>query len=76
MEIAKEWQCSPLNSVYAIAYFDAIHYKVREDGKVVTKAAYTRLGVTLEGKKEVLGLWIREDEGSRFWLRGFTELRK
>ena len=75
VEVAKEWQCRPLNNVYAIAYFDAIHYKVREDGKVVTKAAYTCLGVTLDGKKEVLGLWIGEHEGSKFWLRVFTELR-
>lgn len=75
VEVARDWQCRPLESIYAIAYFDAIHYKVREGDKVVTKAAYTCLGVTLEGKKEVLGLWIGEHEGSKFWLRVFTELR-
>ncbi len=75
VEVARDWQCRPLEGIYAIAYFDAIHYKVREGDKVVTKAAYTCLGVTLEGKKEVLGLWIGEHEGSKFWLRVFTELR-
>ena len=75
VEVAKEWQCRPLHSIYAIAYFDAIHYKVREGDKVVIKAAYTCLGVTLEGKKEVLGIWIGEQEGAKFWLRVFTELR-
>lgn len=75
VDVAKEWQCRSLNSVYAIAYFDAIHYKVRENDKVVVKAAYTCLGVTLEGKKEVLGIWIGEHEGAKFWLRVFTELK-
>lgn len=75
VEVAKEWQCRPLERIYPIAYFDAIHYKVRESGRVVTKAAYTCLGIDLEGKKEVLGLWIGESEGAKFWLRVFTELK-
>jgi transposase-like protein len=74
LEVAKEWQSRPLSKVYPIAYFDAIHYKVRLDGRVVTKACYTCLGVNMEGKKEVLGLWIGENEGAKFWLRVFTEL--
>lgn len=75
IEVAKEWQNRPLSKVYPIAYFDAIHYKVRQDGKVITKACYTCLGINLEGKKEVLGIWLGESEGAKFWLRVFTELK-
>lgn len=75
LEVAKEWQARPLQKIYPITYFDAIHYKVRENGKVVTKAVYTCLGIDTEGKKEVLGLWIGESEGAKFWLRVFTELK-
>jgi transposase-like protein len=74
-EIAKEWQVRPLRRVYPIAYFDAIHYKVRENGRVITKAAYTCLGIDLEGRKDVLGIWIGESEGARFWLQVFSELK-
>jgi len=75
LEVAKEWQSRPLKKVYPITYFDAIHYKVREGGKVVTKAAYTCLGIDMDGKKDVLGLWIGESEGAKFWLRVFSELK-
>jgi len=75
IEVAKEWQNRPLQNLYPIAYFDAIHYKVRQQGKVINKAAYTCLGIDLEGKKEVLGLWIGESEGAKFWLRVFSELK-
>ena len=73
--VAKEWQNRPLAKLYPIVYFDAIHYKVREGGKVVTKACYTCLGINIDGKKEMLGLWIGENEGAKFWLRVFTELK-
>ena len=75
LDVAKEWQTRPLEKTYPITYFDAIHYKVRQDGKVVCKAAYTCLGVNLDGRKEVLGLWVGESEGAKFWLRIFTELK-
>lgn len=75
IEVAKEWQCRPLEKLYPIVYFDAIHYKVHENGKVVTKASYTCLAVDMEGKKDVLGIWIGESEGAKFWLRVFTELK-
>lgn len=75
VEAAKEWQVRPLEKVYPIAYFDAIHFKVKEQGKVVSKAAYTCLAIDLEGKKEILGLWIGESEGAKFWLNIFTELK-
>ena len=75
LEAAKEWQSRPLAKVYPIVYFDAIHYKVRQDGKVLNKAAYTCLGIDTEGKKDILGLWIGESEGAKFWLKVFTELK-
>jgi len=70
-----EWQNRILKPVYSIVYFDAIHYKVRENGKIVSKAAYTCLGVNLEGKKDILGIWIGESEGAHFWLAIFNELK-
>ncbi len=72
---ARQWQDRPLQDIYTIVYFDAIHYKVRLEGKVVSKAAYTCLGVDLEGHKDLLGLWIGEAEGANFWLAILTELR-
>lgn len=75
LDVAREWQSRPLQKTYPITYFDAIHYKVREEGKIVSKAAYTCLGIDLEGRKEVLGLWIGESEGAKFWLRVFNELK-
>lgn len=75
VDVALEWQSRPLSSVYAVVFFDAIHYKVKEDGKVICKAAYTCLGIDLEGKKEILGLWVGESEGAKFWLRICTELQ-
>nr|WP_319776238.1 IS256 family transposase [uncultured Sphaerochaeta sp.] len=72
---AKEWQNRPLAEIYPIVFFDAIHYKVREDGKVVSKAAYTCLALDLEGKKDMLGIWVGESEGANYWLGIMTELR-
>jgi transposase-like protein len=71
----REWQTRPLESIYAITFFDAIYFKVREDGKVVNKAAYTCLSIDLEGRKEMLGIWIGQAESSRFWLTIFNELK-
>jgi transposase-like protein len=70
----KEWQARPLSSIYPIVWLDAIHYKIRENGKVVGKAVYTILGVNIEGRKEVLGLYISEHEGANFWLQVLTDL--
>ncbi len=70
----KEWQARPLESIYPIVWLDAIHYKLREDGKVLSKAVYTILGVNIQGHKEVLGLYISENEGANFWLQVLTDL--
>lgn len=72
--VVKEWQARPLDSIYPIVWLDAIHYKIRENGKVSTKAVYTILGVNIDGRKEVLGLYISEHEGANFWLQVLTDL--
>lgn len=70
-----EWQSRPLDEVYPFVFMDAIHYKVREDGRVVSKAAYVVLGVNLEGYKEIMGIWLGETESSKFWLSVMNELK-
>ena len=74
-EEVKSWQARPLDSLYPIVYLDCIHVKVRE-GAVRVKAVYLAIGVTLAGEKEVLGLWLAENEGAKFWLSVLTELRQ
>jgi putative transposase len=69
------WQGRALDSIYPIVYLDALHLKMRLDGLVQTRAVYLALGVNLEGHKELLGLWIGEKEGSKFWLSILTELK-
>lgn len=69
------WRKRPLNSCYALIYLDAIHYKVRDNGRVVTKAIYTIFGVDLEGERDVLGLYIDQAEGARFWGRTLEDIR-
>ena len=71
----KEWQSRPLEAMYPFVWLDAIHYKIKEDGRYIPKAVYTILGVDLEGKKEVLGLYISENEGANFWLQVLTDLQ-
>ena len=73
-EDVKAWQARPLDPVYPIIYLDCIHVKVRE-GAVRVKAVYLAIGVTLAGEKEVLGMWLAQTEGAKFWLQVVTELR-
>jgi len=70
----KAWQNRPLDEVYAIVWLDAMHLKVKEEGRVVTKALYNILGVDLEGHKEILGVYFSESEGANFWLQVLTDL--
>jgi transposase-like protein len=72
--LLQEWKKRPLESIYPFIYLDAIHYKVRDEGHYVSKAFYTVLGVNLEGKKEILGLYLNESEGAKFWLQVLTDL--
>ena len=71
----KEWQSRPLEEIYPFVWLDAIHYKVKENGRYVSKAVYTILGVRVDGKKEVLGLYLSESEGANFWLSVLTDLQ-
>jgi len=75
LEGVEAWQNRPLDDVYAVVFMDAIHYKIRNDGKIANKAAYTCLGIGLDGKVDVLGIWISESEGAHFWLNVLTELK-
>ena len=70
----KAWQARPLDAIYPIVYMDCIHVKVR-DGTVRVKAVYLAIGITMNGEKEVLGLWLAQTEGAKFWLQVVTELR-
>jgi putative transposase len=70
----KAWQSRPLDAVYPIIWLDAMHFKVKEDGKVVHKALYNILAITKEGRKEILGLYVSESEGANFWLQVLTDL--
>ena len=71
----KAWQSRPLEPIYPIVYLDCIHVKVRDTGAVRTKAVYLAIGINLNGEKEVLGLWIAQTEGAKFWLQVVTELK-
>jgi putative transposase len=71
----KEWQARLLDSVYCIVWLDAMHYKVKEEGKIVSRAVYHILGINVEGRKDLLGMYVSESEGATFWLSVLSDLR-
>jgi putative transposase len=73
--LIQEWQSRPLAPVYALVFLDAIHFKVRQDGWIVSKAAYVMIGVDLDGMKDVQGIWIGEAESAKFWLSTLSEIK-
>ena len=75
LPLAKEWQNRALDTIYPIIFMDAIHYKVRTEGRIVNRAAYIAIGINLEGIKEVLGIWIGQNETSKYWLNVLTEIK-
>ena len=75
LEEVAEWQNRPLDALYAIVFFDALRVKIRDEGTVRNKAIYVALGMRPDGTKEVLGLWIEQTEGAKFWLRVMNELK-
>lgn len=75
LEQVIEWQSRPLDEIYPIVYLDCIVVKVRQDKQVINKAVYLALGVNMEGQKELLGMWLSETEGAKFWLNVLTELQ-
>lgn len=75
IEQVVEWQSRPLDSIYPIIYLDCIVVKIRQDKRVINKSIYLALGVNMEGRKELLGMWLSENEGAKFWLNVLTELQ-
>ena len=74
-EKVKEWQNRPLEAVYPILYMDALYVKMRDNGQVKNRAVFVAIGVNMEGNKDVLGLWVADNEGSKFWLKVLTDLK-
>ena len=75
MPVVMDWQTRPLENTYSFVFLDAITYKVHDDKRVVNKAAYVALGVSMSGEKEVLGIWLGQTESSKFWLGILNDLR-
>ena len=75
LEEVREWQNRPLDPVYPVIFFDALRVKIRDEGLVRNKAVYVALALNSEGEKEVLGLWIEQTEGAKFWLKVMNELK-
>ena len=75
VEAAAEWQSRELDEIYPIVYMDAMHFKVRDDNKIVSKAAYICMALDMKGKKDILGIWIGESEGAKFWLSVCNDLK-
>jgi putative transposase len=75
LEEITAWQQRPLDSCYPVVFFDALRVKIRDEGVVRTKAVYLALGITRSGTKDVLGLWVEQTEGAKFWHRVMTELQ-
>ena len=75
IEKVKEWQTRPLEKIYPIIYLDCLVVKVRDEGRIINKSVYIAIGITFDGLKDVLGLWIEKNEGAKFWLSVITELK-
>ena len=75
LPVVREWQQRPLEEVYAVIYMDAIHFHVRSEGQIVKKAVYIAIGINMEGIKEVLGMWVGENESAKFWLSVMNGLK-
>ena len=75
LPIVREWQQRPLESIYAVVFMDAIHYHVRSEGQIVKKAVYIAIGINLEGRKDVLGMWVGENESAKYWATVLSSLK-
>lgn len=75
MDEVIEWQNRPLEPMYPLVFFDALRVKIRDEGTVKNKAVYLALGVRADGTEEILGIWIEQTEGAKFWLRVMSELK-
>ena len=75
LPLAKEWQQRPLENIYAVVFLDAIHYHVRSEGQIVKKAVYIAIGINLDGRKDVLGMWVGENESAKYWATVLNSLK-
>ena len=75
LPVVKEWQSRPLESIYAVVFMDAIHFHVRSEGQIVKKAVYIAIGINMDGIKDVLGMWVGENESAKFWLSVMNGIR-
>ena len=75
LPIAREWQQHPLEAIYAVVFMDAIHYHVRSEGRIIKKAVYIAIGINLDGRKDVLGMWVGENESAKFWATVLNGLK-
>lgn len=75
LPIVREWQQRPLESLYAVVFMDAIHFHVRSEGQIVKKAVYIAIGISMDGKRDVLGMWVGENESAKFWLSILNSLK-
>jgi putative transposase len=76
LEDVREWQNRPLDPVYPVIFFDALRVKIRDEGLVRNKAVYVALALNSAGEKEVLGLWIEQTEGAKFWLKSLPSRKR
>ena len=75
LPVVREWQCRPLEDIYAVVFMDAIHFHVRSEGRIIKKAVYIAIGINMNGLKEVLGMWVGENESAKFWLSVMNGLK-
>lgn len=75
LPVVRDWQSRPLESIYAVVFMDAIHFHVRSEGQIVKKAVYIAIGINMDGIKDVLGMWIGENESAKFWLSVMNGMR-
>ncbi len=75
LPVVREWQSRPLEEIYAVVFMDAIHFHVRSEGQIIKKAVYIAIGINMEGRKEILGMWVGENESAKFWLSVLNSIR-
>ena len=75
MPVVREWQSRPLEEIYAVVFMDAIHFHVRSEGQIIKKAVYIAIGINMDGQKEVLGMWVGENESAKFWLSVLNSIK-
>lgn len=75
LPVVREWQSRPLEEIYAVVFMDAIHFHVRSEGQIIKKAVYIAIGINMDGQKEVLGMWVGENESAKFWLSVLNSIK-